>query len=96
MLPVSVPCHCSLLEPAGQDLAEAMNALAFSEPVIPVMQNYSASIPESLDELKEHLLLHLHQPVRWSHSIRALVELGAGLFIECGPGQSTHRSEQAN
>lgn len=87
MLPVSVPCHCSLLEPAGQALGDAMNKLEFGEPTIPVMQNYTASIPADLNQLKSRLLSHLHQPVLWSQSIRALAELGAGLFVECGPGK---------
>lgn len=87
MLPVSVPCHCSLLEPAGKDLAAAMNELSFGEPVIPVMQNVCAKIPGSVLELKEHLLNHLHQPVLWSQSIKALVALDASLFVECGPGK---------
>lgn len=87
MLPVSVPCHCSLLEPAGQKLAEAINSISFADPTIPIIQNYTASIPSSLDELKANLLEHLHQPVRWSDSIRKLVEMGADVFVECGPGK---------
>lgn len=87
MLPVSVPCHCSLLEPAGKDLAEAMNKLGFGEPQIPVMQNVCAQIPASVSELKDNLLNHLHQPVLWAQSVRALVDLGASVFVECGPGK---------
>lgn len=87
LLPVSVPCHCSLLEPAGQALAEAMSEIEFAEPAIPVMQNFTATIPSNLDELKHNLLQHLHQPVRWSESIAALAASGAGRFVECGPGK---------
>lgn len=87
MLPVSVPCHCSLLEPAGQALAEAMAEIEFSEPAIPVMQNFSAEIPSDLAQLKHNLLQHLHQPVRWSESIAALSSKGAELYVECGPGK---------
>lgn len=87
MLPVSVPCHCSLLEPAGQALAEAMAKIDFAEPQIPVMQNFCARIPNDMAELKHNLLQHLHQSVRWAESIASLAEQGADTFIECGPGK---------
>lgn len=87
MLPVSVPCHCSLLEPAGQALAEEIDKLTFNEPQIPIMQNVCAQIPADMASLKANLLQHLHQPVRWSASIQALAELGATVFVECGPGK---------
>ena len=87
MLPVSVPCHCALLEPAGQELAEAIGAIEMREPSVPIVQNFTASIPADLEELKYNLLQHLHQPVRWADSIRYLSGKGANYFVECGPGK---------
>lgn len=87
MLPVSVPCHCALLEPAGQELAEAISAIEMVEPEVPIVQNFTATVPNSMDELKFNLLQHLHQPVRWADSIRFLVSQGADQFVECGPGK---------
>jgi len=87
MLPVSVPCHCALLKPAAAALAERMNELQFNAPVIPVMQNVNAQVPESVAALKQSLLAHLYEPVRWSDSIRNLIALGADTFVECGPGK---------
>lgn len=87
MLPVSVPCHCALLEPAGQKLAEAINAIDMVEPSVPIVQNFTATVPASLDELKSNLLQHLHQPVRWADSVRYLVSQNADQFVECGPGK---------
>jgi len=87
LLPVSVPCHCSLLEPAGKQLAEAIQAIDFAEPKVPIVQNYTAQVPETLESLKSNLLQHLHQPVRWADSIRYLASKGADTFVECGPGK---------
>lgn len=86
-LPVSVPCHCDLLKPAGEELANAMSKLTFNEPQIPVMQNVNAQVATSLDELKTNLLAHLYRPVLWSQSVTKLIELGADNFVECGPGK---------
>lgn len=86
-LPVSVPCHCDLLKPAGDALAEEMNKLVFNEPVMPIMQNVNACLAADLVSLKSNLLTHLYSPVLWSQSITQLVEQDAGLFVECGPGK---------
>lgn len=86
-LPVSVPCHCDLLKPASEALAAEMNKLDFQTPSIPVMQNVNACLEQDLQKLKANLLIHLYSPVLWSQSISALVEQGAGIFVECGPGK---------
>jgi [acyl-carrier-protein] S-malonyltransferase len=86
-LPVSVPCHCDLLKPAGEALAAEMNKLTFNTPSIPVMQNVNARLTVDSDELKANLLTHLYSPVLWSQSISNLIAAGADLFIECGPGK---------
>ncbi len=86
-LPVSVPCHCDLLKPAGDALAKEMNSIQFKEPVIPIMQNVNACLAQDLESLKANLLSHLYSPVLWSQSIKKLVEHDAGIFIECGPGK---------
>lgn len=87
LLPVSVPCHCSLLKPAGEALAEEISNIQISEPNIPIIQNVTAAIPASLEDLKSHLLSHLYSPVKWSDSILALSEQGVERFVECGPGK---------
>lgn len=87
MLPVSVPCHCSLLEPAGKKLAQAVQETGLKTPKIPVVQNFTASVPADLDALTYNLLQHLHQPVRWADSIRYLRAQGVESFVECGPGK---------
>ena len=87
MLPVSVPCHCALLEPAGDKLAEAIQAIAFNEPSVPIVQNYTADVASSLENTKANLLPHLHQAVQWTKSIAYLAEQGATHFVECGPGK---------
>lgn len=87
MLPVSVPCHCDLLKPAGQALAEEMEKITFGELSIPIVQNATAKHVSDMAVLKENLLSHLHGPVLWSQSIQELVNMGAGRFVECGPGK---------
>ena len=86
-LPVSVPCHCDLLKPAGESLAQELEKIQFKPLLIPIVQNVNATDVSDLSELKTNLLAHLHRPVLWSQSITALVHSGAQIFIECGPGK---------
>jgi [acyl-carrier-protein] S-malonyltransferase len=86
-LPVSVPCHCDLLKPAGNALANEMNSIQFQTPSIPIMQNVNACLAKDIESLKTNLLSHLYSPVLWSQSISQLVKHDAGVFIECGPGK---------
>jgi [acyl-carrier-protein] S-malonyltransferase len=86
-LAVSVPCHCDLLKPAGEALAQEMNNIQFNEPSIPIMQNVNACLAEDIDSLKCNLLSHLYNPVLWAQSISELVKHEAGIFVECGPGK---------
>ena len=43
LLDVSVPSHCALMKPAAQRLAEALQAVVFHAPNIPVLQNVTAA-----------------------------------------------------
>ncbi len=86
-LPVSVPCHCDLLKPAGESLAAEMEKIQFNALSIPVVQNVTATEIANLSELKSNLIAHLHRPVLWSQSISALANSGAQTFIECGPAK---------
>lgn len=86
-LSVSVPCHCDLLKPAGESLAEEMEKTTFNALSIPIVQNVNAAEVSDLLALKANLLAHLHRPVLWSQSITALANNNAQIFIECGPGK---------
>ncbi|MCV6591225.1 MAG: ACP S-malonyltransferase [Marinobacterium sp.] len=86
-LPVSVPSHCALMKPAAEQLAVALAGIDVSQPLIPVVQNVCAAVPETVDELKENLLSQLYSPVRWTAGIQVMIGLGVEAAIECGPGK---------
>ena len=86
-LPVSVPSHCELMRPAAERFAEAVNAIAWQAPQIPLVQNVSAAVVADLDTLKRDLLAQLYSPVRWVESIVRLGEQGVTDLVECGPGK---------
>ncbi|WP_137886925.1 ACP S-malonyltransferase [Pseudomonas sp. 2FE] len=86
-LPVSVPSHCDLMRPAAERFAEAVSAIAWQAPQIPLVQNVSAAVVADLDALKRDLLAQLYNPVRWVESMVRLSALGVTGLVECGPGK---------
>ncbi|MAF16847.1 MAG: [acyl-carrier-protein] S-malonyltransferase [Marinomonas sp.] len=86
-LPVSVPSHCKLMVPAGEKLAERLNAIEFKEPAIKLVQNVTAQAVSDAAQIKSNLVSQLSEPVLWTQSIALLNELGVEKTIECGPGK---------
>jgi [acyl-carrier-protein] S-malonyltransferase len=86
-LPVGGAFHSPLMEPARQELAEAINNARFSQPICPVYQNVTASANSDPERIKENLVLQLTAPVKWTQTIETMVADGATEFIEVGPGK---------
>jgi [acyl-carrier-protein] S-malonyltransferase len=79
--------HSPLMEPARQELEDAIKATKFSSPVCPVYQNVNAMPSSDVEEIKKNLIAQLTAPVRWTQSVQQMVQDGATLFTECGPGK---------
>ena len=86
LLQVGGAFHSPLMEPARQELAEAIEKTDFREPVCPVYQNVDALPHTDPAEIKRNLLMQLTSPVRWTQTVRNMAADGAGLFTEVGPG----------
>ena len=86
-LPVGGAFHSPLMEPARTELAEGIEKAAFSTPTCPVYQNVTGLPTSDPAVIKANLLAQLTAPVRWTQSIRNMIEDGAGHFTEVGPGK---------
>lgn len=85
-LPVGGAFHSPLMEPARQELAEAIDRTAFCTPVCPVYQNVDAQPHTDPAGIRHNLLMQLTSPVRWTQTVRNMVADGAASFTEVGPG----------
>lgn len=86
VLPVSVPSHCALMQPAAEKLAQALANTRFNVPVIPVVQNVNAQIEIDVEGIKSALIQQLYRPVRWTQTMQMLANLGTEYVVECGAG----------
>ena len=85
-LQVAGAFHSKLMAPAGAALATVLESAALKLPQIPVYQNFTASAPGSVEELKQNLAAQVSGSVRWESCVRAAVAAGAEMMIEFGPG----------
>lgn len=85
-LPVSGAFHSPLMAPAAARLAEALAAVELREARIQVVANVDAAPVSGPDAIRSRLLAQLTAPVRWTACVERLRELGAGRFVEPGPG----------
>ena len=86
-LPVSVPSHCRLMQPAAAKLATALQNTAFRQPEIRVIHNADVAAHTDIAHIKDALVRQLYSPVRWTETVALLVEEGITESAECGPGK---------
>ena len=87
ILPVSVPSHCALMQPAAEQLANKLNEIDIRMPTTPVIHNASVTSAVDVDAIKSLLAQQLYSPVRWVETIQWLAAQNVDHIVECGPGK---------
>jgi [acyl-carrier-protein] S-malonyltransferase len=78
--------HSPLMEPAAARLAPALEAWDPVAPHPPFLST-TTGVVEPPERLREILLAQLTSPVRFGDAVEAALALGAGRFVEFGPGR---------
>ena len=86
-LPVGGAFHSPLMEPAREQLAEAISNTPFTSPICPVYQNVVAKGITNKEDIQNNLIAQLTAPVKWTQSVQQMAQDGVGEFIELGPGK---------
>lgn len=96
-LPVGGAFHSPLMQPAAEDLKEAILKTDFHKPFCPIYQNVTAKAETEPGIIRENLLKQLTAPVRWTQSVQNMIadanngnygnnENNGVAFYEFGPG----------
>jgi [acyl-carrier-protein] S-malonyltransferase len=85
-LAVSGAFHSPLMEPAARAMEPLLRAAPMQVPRVPVLTNVSAAPVSDPEELREHLIRQITHPVRWTETVRRLLEMGVENAFEVGPG----------
>ena len=87
LLAVSAPFHSSLMRPAALKLQEALKAVTFAAPQIPVLNNIDVQVVSDAAAIKDALYRQAFGPVRWVECVAAIKTRGVLNVVECGPGK---------
>jgi [acyl-carrier-protein] S-malonyltransferase len=79
--------HSPLMEPARIELEAAIAATSFHTPICPIYQNVTATGVTSPDEIRANLISQLTAPVRWTQTMKQMLEDGCIEVVEVGPGK---------
>ena len=83
-LPVSAPFHCSLMQPAADAMAEALENTPPHAFTVPLYANVTAAQVTDPAEEQRLLVEQVTGRVRWRESVAAMHEAGVEHFVELG------------
>ncbi|MEM7568296.1 MAG: ACP S-malonyltransferase [Pseudomonadota bacterium] len=87
LLPVSAPFHCALMQPAADEMEEALADVSFQAPVRPIVTNVTAQGESDPETLKSLLVQQVCGAVRWRESVGYLAAQGVTQQVELGAGK---------
>ena len=88
LLPVSAPFHCSLMQPAADIMAKALNDIKLEDPIVPLVANVKANEQSNGDMIKDLLIEQVTGSVRWRESIEFMSLKGVTEVFEIGAGKA--------
>lgn len=84
-LAVSIASHSPLMKPALENFDRALETTQIQDPQIATIGNVEAKPLRSAVEVRADLSAQLTSRVRWTESVRAMLDSGVTTFIELGP-----------
>ena len=87
LLDVSAPFHCSLLQPAADAMAEALEDVDMQDPAVPLVANVTAGPAESAADLPGLLVRQVTATVRWRESMMFMRDNDVDRVVELGTGR---------
>jgi len=86
-LPISIAAHSPFMQSVSTEFAKVVDTMPIRAPRIPVIGNVSAQSLTSAAEIRAELKAQLTSHVRWTGSIKHLLECGVTTFVEVGSGE---------
>jgi [acyl-carrier-protein] S-malonyltransferase len=86
-LPVSVPSHCALMQPAALQLQAYLENVSINTPKIKLLHNADVATHDDSAAIKAALVQQLYSPVRWVETVQTIYAAGINQAAECGPGK---------
>lgn len=86
-LPVSAPFHSTLMQPAAQRMAEALETVDVKPTIVPLVSNVLAEPISHPSDIKKRLIEQVTGRVRWAESVQYMHAEGVNQIWEIGSGK---------
>lgn len=86
-LAVSIAAHSPLMASIQEEWNAAVDACAMETPVVPVIGNVHAKPMLTADELRADIKAQMQSRVRWTESVKLMLENGIQTYVEVGSGE---------
>lgn len=86
-LAVSAPFHSALMQPAADEMAEALKDVTIAAPTVPVVANVRAEAVSDPELIRTLLVEQVTGKVRWLESVVYMRDQGVEELVECGSGK---------
>lgn len=87
LLPVSAPFHCSMMQPAADEMSRALAEIEIKAPSVPLIANVTAEPTSDPAQIRQQLVEQVTGQVRWRESVLFMEAQGIGLTVEAGAGK---------
>jgi [acyl-carrier-protein] S-malonyltransferase len=86
-LQVGAAFHSQMMKPVQEKLAVAMEAITWSDPVVPMASNASGDLVSTVEGVRQALIDQIASPVLWVQCVKTMIAHGCRSFLELGPGR---------
>jgi len=86
-LAVSIAAHSPLMASIQDEWNAAVDACVIEKPTIPVVGNVNANVLLTADELRADIKAQMQSRVRWTESVKKILESGIQTCVEVGSGE---------
>jgi len=86
-LPVSVPVHSTLMQPAAERLQERLETVEFTPTPRIAIYGVDCKAQAGAAQIRAGLVKQMYTPVYWAATVRTMIAAGATHIVECGPGK---------
>ena len=76
-----------MMKPVQEKLAEAMAAISWSDPTVPMASNASGGLATTAEQVRQALIDQIASPVLWVQCVKSMIAHGCRSFLELGPGR---------
>lgn len=84
VIPVTAPFHSSAMAGAEPAIEVLLQSVPLADPRVPLVSCGTRRLLATAGDVREELARNISRPLNWYETMRTLVGLQVGLFLECG------------